>query len=362
VDERKTRPTSDPSDEQARSPGAQPSAAAIPTLPSVPPGPLEPAKTMIWRGGLAEKLPATTSGEPPAPARTSVVIGRTVIASGEPRPALATADSRGGSLAKTQIWRTGLGNPPHDSSSPARSLAETIPTSRHSAELWAAQLPRGPHTMITTLQQPVPVEESAPGGVEPPQDESQTRPVDWSARAKQAREASAEHDESTEPSERTKRRGLPRPGPRALHAIRVAGVVVIVAALGAVAGTLCGAPAAKAPGARAVTPAALVETARSASTDSVRSAAAAHSGSRNTGPTAAEPGDRGIRAASSAPGSGLTASPRAALDALIAGDRSLALARYRALEQHDPGQPAYGAAATILAEIEQRDAASRREN
>jgi len=360
VDERKTNPTADPSDEHARSADAQPSAAAIPASPSAPPGPLQPAKTMIWRGGVAEKLTAATSGEPPAPARASVVIGRTVIASGEPRPAIASADARGSSLGKTQIWRTGLGNPPHDSSSPARSLAETIPSSRHSAELWAAQLPRGPHTMITTLQQPI--EASAPGGVEPPQDESQTRPVDWPARAKQAREAWTEHDESTEPSERTKRRALRRPGPRALHAIRVAAVVVIVASLGAIAGSLCGGSAAKAPGARAVTPAARIETARSASTEPVQSAAAAQSNSHTAISAAAERGDRGIRAASPARGPGSAASPRAALDALIAGDRSLALVRYRALAQHDPGQPAYGAAAAILAEIEQRDAASRRDN
>jgi hypothetical protein len=155
---------------------------------------------------------------------------------------------------------------------------------------------------------------------------------------------------------------LPRPGPRALHAIRVAGLVVIVAALGAIAGTLCGAPNAKAPDPRVVKPAALIETARSASTEPAQPPVAAQSGSGDATPAAAEAGDRGIRAARSTPGSGPAGSPRAALDALIAGDRSLALARYRALAQHDSAQPAYGAAATILAEIEQRDAASRREN
>ena len=97
-----------------------------------------------------------------------------------------------------------------------------------------------------------------------------------------------------------------------------------------------------------------------ASTSSTRAPAAEPGGVRDpeTPPSAAEPSDRVILVK---PGATHPSSPRAALDALIAGDRPLALARYRALAQHDPGQLAYGAAATLLAEIE-REAASRREN
>jgi hypothetical protein len=49
------------------------------------------------------------------------------------------------------------------------------------------------------------------------------------------------------------------------------------------------------------------------------------------------------------------ASPRAALDALIAGKQELALARYRALAKSDPSQPAYQAAARILEDAVARD-------
>jgi hypothetical protein len=44
-----------------------------------------------------------------------------------------------------------------------------------------------------------------------------------------------------------------------------------------------------------------------------------------------------------------------AVDALIAGKPHVALARYRALASKNPAQPAYEAAARILAETEQRE-------
>jgi hypothetical protein len=50
------------------------------------------------------------------------------------------------------------------------------------------------------------------------------------------------------------------------------------------------------------------------------------------------------------------ASPRAAVDALIAGKQQLAVSRYKALARSNPGNPVYETAARILEETQQRNA------
>jgi hypothetical protein len=305
----------------------------------------------VLRGADALRDPRSDAADE-APA---VVVGRTVIASGEPR-SLA--------LAKTQVWRGELTlHAKTELSEETRERAQVHvdeSVMQHlSAEVWAGQLTQTSRMMVTEVRRSV---------------------VDVQA-------SFMETQRSTRPTPLTTEVFEPVRIPRRLQmpdtkTLRIAGAVMcIVSATIVVASAMSGrrGPAA-APSNALLKPAAVSgEQSQPVDVKSTWRAEQPKPAARNS----AEPGPM-IASATQAPTTEVAsyeskqpataaakpaieatkptitttaqASPRTAVDALIAGKRELAVARYRALAKSHPNDPVYEEAARILEEAQQRTA------
>jgi hypothetical protein len=366
--------------EPSRSP---PSAAGV-----QPPVPQWGVQTLAWpSGGDRENTVERTSGIRERPkAAPTVIIGRTVIAAGQPR---------GLSLGKTQVWRRDVTisaeHTAGDATRPRARVEMDESVMQHlSAELWAGQASQNSHLMVTTVRQSIDVQATF---IETRRSEPQPTIV-ANADVVTKTEVVAGPSEDDDVVQIPRRFRLPD-----ARTIRIACAALCIASLGAVCLAPTGwhaglkprvsssdpqpRPAAAVSGEMSA-PVEVETTWRPARTAPPAAAAAAAADSRDAlgaraqdasaaqvrvsarrespaAPTAVAPTRNAAAITSAASGKSATstsdssASPRAAVDALIAGRQDLALARYRALAKSRPTEPAYEAAARILAETKQRE-------
>jgi hypothetical protein len=337
------------------------------------------------------RSPPSAAGVKAAP---TVIIGRTLVAAGEPR-SLA-------SLAKTQLWRREMTISAHDSldntTRPrARVQVEESVMQHLSAELWAGQAAQGSHLMVTTVRQSIvdvqatfiETRRSAPQPAIIANAEAFAK-TEIVASSKATRD-----DNDDEPVRIPRRFQLPD-----AKLVRFACAALCLVSAGAMCLSTTGLlgerkprdsgadpqrRAAAASGemsapmevettwrpARTAPPTAAAVSRDRGGAGQTRSPsrfdAEEASTDGRTQPASASVAARSSNASASGPAAALranapvaktptpsSASPRAAVDALIAGKRELALARYRALANSTPSEPAYEAAARILADAQQR--------
>lgn len=271
----------------------------------------------------------------------AVVIAQTVMAAEKPRER---------QTAKTQLWTSGSINSAIEA---AKRGGQAIPDARTPAQVWADQASAGAKTLVTSTPTPAPRPILQP-----------LPPASGSPALSAAPTAQLRRDES--------RIWIPRqfwvPTPRVRRAlplalgIAAAGVLVFASTglFGRQPATPNQVPkAAAAPQAPAIAgavPRGASEPRpnREARRQAQAAAEPGATGDQHGVPHAAQP----ARAAgappsvSTASSSGVTA--RAAVDALIAGKRKLALQRYEALAQSAPEQPAYAAMVRILSDAERQ--------
>jgi hypothetical protein len=360
----------------------------------------DPRKTQVLADFAAVMRGADALHDPRAAAgdvKPAVVVGRTVVASGEPR-SLA--------LAKTQVWRSELTlETKTGASGETRERAEVHvdeSVMQHLlAEVWAGQLAQTSRLMVTEVRRSV-VDVQATF-VETPRTQPSTRPTPIAT-------------ETYEPVKIPRRFEMPDAKTLRITGgvICVLGAAIVVAAVmserrdadAASASALLKPAAASSAQSQPVdvkstwpavqpTGAARKKTApaRNSAENAPMIAGVPHSASAQHGTEVAsndaeeaatdhapaeavhEPSPNRtpqppVRAAASTaaalkPAHATTTptiattslmSPRAAVDALIAGKQDLALARYKALAKNNPNDPVYEAAARILEDAQQRRA------
>jgi hypothetical protein len=322
--------------------------------------------------------PVEPRANQPAP---SVIVGRTVVMGEVPRNISGSVAS----MSKTHVWRRELSvsEAEEDARTRTRVSVDESVIQHLSAELWAGQAPQGSGMLVTTVRQSI---------VDVQTTFLQTRhselpatvviPADEVARANEA-VARLEHTVKTEVVAKSLARvasgtiRIPRyfQLPPA-KTIRIACLALCMLSLGAL--VLSGRFNLHKPGSPASSAAARTVATVAALSGGLTQPVAVESTWRPAHapqPTASAPTVRDAPAASSHattltpapskhatpgnPGPNKTAvvsaeSPRAALDALIAGKQDLALARYRALAKNHPSEPAYETTARILEEANRR--------
>jgi hypothetical protein len=368
------------------------------------------AEVLRGAGGSAGPGALRDSRAPSTDATPAVVVARTVIASGEPR-SLA--------LAKTQVWRSELTleaktESPDATRERAQVQVDESVMQHLSAEVWAGQLAQASRMMVTEVRRSVVdvqatfVETQKTQRSSVPAPERETRISERSESASVRAELVVASERSTRPTPIATEIYEPVRIPRSFQlpdarTLRIAGAVTCILGVAIVVTTVMserraaeassrGAllkPAAAsgaqgqpmevkstwpaeqpAPATRQPTPAVAPPDAMARREEAEDAPEIAGASKPEREPFAKPPSQAGARAAASPsaaprPASGSTnptittaspASPRAAVDALIAGKPQLALSRYRALAKSNPNDPVYEAAARILEEAQQRSA------
>jgi hypothetical protein len=386
----------------AREPSSAPPAAA----PEPGPVPEWGVQTLAWPSGgeakdavpaprerssdIRETLAQATKA---AKASPTVLIGRTVVTGSEPR---------GLSMAKTQVWRREV-TVSHEIDAVTdgeRQRAEVhvdeAVMEHLSAEVWAGQAQQGSHLMVTTVRRSI-VDVSTSSLVETRRNDPQPTII-----AKADRITRADSLVKTEVLARAADDALVRI-PQLVRVpeaktIRIACLALCIASAGAIAmwppavhkasspaqptaaSVGLGAAAARNGQSEPVevestwrprtAPVGAADPRREKSVEApvVADSERAQRVAAGEDESKVGPARKQVAAAVKSPGAGAaagagktapassSASPRAAIDALISGKQQLALARYRALAKSNPSEPAYEAAARILEDAVSRDA------